>query len=126
MLLVKLKHLDETNVYRRDIARHYRKEIFNPKLILPKAENEESHVWHLFVTRTRERDAFQKHLADSGVGSLIHYPIPPHKQLAYKQWNNKSYPISEEIHNTVLSIPLHNLLTNAEVGVIIDACNSFA
>ncbi len=126
MLLVKLKHLDETNAYRRNIARRYRKEIINPKLILPNAENEESHVWHLFVTRTRERHAFQKHLADSGVGSLIHYPVPPHKQLAYKQWNSESYPIAEEIHDTVLSIPLHNLLTNAEVSVIIGACNSFA
>jgi dTDP-4-amino-4,6-dideoxygalactose transaminase len=125
MLLVKLKYLDKTNACRRDIAKRYREEITNPRLVLPSTENEDSHVWHLFVTRTRERHAFKMHLAASGVDSLIHYPIPPHKQLAYKKWNKESYPVSEEIHDTVLSIPLHSLLTFAEVGVIIDACNSF-
>ena len=125
MLLVKLAHLDEENAYRRNIARRYREEIKNPKIILPSTEDEASHVWHLFVTRTGNRDAFQKHLADNGVGSLIHYPIPPHKQPAYKEWNNESYPISEEIHATVLSLPLHNALTDAEVSVVISACNSY-
>ena len=125
MLLVKLKYLDKTNAVRRAIARRYRTEINNPLIILPSVSAEESHVWHLFVTRTRERDAFSKHLADRGVGSLIHYPIPPHKQPAYAELSDKSYPLSEEIHDTVLSIPLHHLLTDAEVDAIIDACNSF-
>lgn len=126
MLLVKLKHLDEENTYRRKIALRYREQIRNPKLILPSVMDEASHVWHLFVIRTSARDAFQKHLTASGVGSLIHYPIPPHKQPAYEEWGDASYPISEEIHETVLSIPLHNALTEDEVGVIIFACNSYS
>lgn len=104
----------------------YREQIRNPKLILPSVMDEASHVWHLFVIRTSARDAFQKHLTASGVGSLIHYPIPPHKQPAYEEWGDASYPISEEIHETVLSIPLHNALTEDEVGVIIFACNSYS
>jgi dTDP-4-amino-4,6-dideoxygalactose transaminase len=126
MLLVKLGHLDEENAYRINIAKRYREEIKNPKIILPGTEDEASHVWHLFVTRTENRDAFQKYLTDNGVGSLIHYPIPPHKQPAYKDWNNESYPISEAIHKTVLSLPLHNALTDDEVTAVIRACNSFA
>lgn len=125
MLLVKLKHLDTENEFRRAIAKRYREEIKNPKLVLPSADDEASHVWHLFVTRTEHRDAFQKHLADNGVGSLIHYPIPPHQQPAYKAWNNESYPISEAMHNTVLSIPLYNALSSVEVDTIISVVNKY-
>lgn len=125
MLLVKLRHLDHENAFRRAIAKRYREEIKNPKIILPTTNDEASHVWHLFVTRTEHRDAFQKHLTDNSVGSLIHYPIPPHKQPAYKEWNNDSYPISETIHETVLSLPLHNALTDAEVATIVAVCNSY-
>ncbi len=125
MLLIKLQHLDEENAYRRLIANRYLSEINNKKIIPPTVLDHEAHVWHLFVTRTNDRDAFQKHLSDNGVGSLIHYPIPPHQQPAYKKWNNDSYPITEEIHNTVLSLPLHNALTDEEVTTIIVACNSF-
>ncbi len=70
------------------------------------AESYEQHVWHLFVIRTNQRDALQKYLLDHGVQTLIHYPIPPHKQQAYKEWNNLSYPISEQIHQQVLSCQL--------------------
>ncbi len=125
MLLSKLTHLDEENTYRRRIANRYLSEINNKKIILPTVSDHEGHVWHLFVTRTNDREAFQKHLSDNGVGSLIHYPIPPHKQPAYKKWNDDSYPITEEIHNTILSLPLHNALTDDEVSIIIDSCNTF-
>ena len=125
MLLVKLWHLDETNAMRRRIAWRYRTEITNPRITLPSARNEESHVWHLFVTRTHRRDAFREHLASCGVGSLIHYPIPPHKQVAYRDLGDRSYPLTEELHDTVLSIPLHHLLDDAEVTTIVGACNSF-
>ena len=125
MLLVKLSHLDEENLFRRAIAKRYCEEISNPRIILPSADAPLIHVWHLFVVRIKDRDAFEKHLSDNGVGSLIHYPIPPHRQPAYKNWGSMSFPISEEIHETILSIPLHNALTNKDVDSVIAVCNSF-
>ncbi len=125
MLLVKLKYLDEENTLRRAIVKRYLAEIKNKKLILPHDPLDESHVWHLFVVRTKERDAFQQHLSECGIGTLIHYPVPPHKQPAYKEWNNASYPITEVIHDTIVSIPLHSVLKEEEINKIIEACNTF-
>ena len=125
MLLVKLQHLDAANSRRRAIAQRYCTEIKNPKLVLPAAKHDESHVWHLFVTRTADREAFRQHLAASGIGSLIHYPVPPHRQPALAALARDSYPISERIHETVLSLPLHHLLKVAEIEAVIGACNSF-
>ena len=126
VLLAKLKYLDAENERRRAIAKRYLAEITNEKLILPQSESDESHVWHLFVVRTKEREAFQNYLEGKGIGTLIHYPIPPHQQLAYKEWNGDSYPITEEIHETIVSIPLHSALKEEEVKKIIEACNTFA
>ena len=126
MLLIKLRYLDETNSIRRRIAGQYRSGIANERILLPSVGDEQSHVWHLFVTRTHERDAFMQHLANRGVGSLIHYPIAPHKQPALKGLATDSHPISEAIHATVLSLPLHHLLGDDEVDAVIAACNSFA
>ena len=89
MLLVKLKYLDVENAQRRKIAQQYLANIKNAKLVLP--VDDKTHVWHLFTVRTKNRDAFAKHLAAHGVGSVIHYPVPPHKQEAYKELNNKKY-----------------------------------
>ena len=125
VLLVKLEHLDEENAKRREIAKQYLREIKNEKLILPHVESDESHVWHLFVVRTKERDRFQQYLKEKGIGTVIHYPIPPHKQPAYKEWNKESYPITEEIHDTIISLPLHALLKDEEVQYIIDACSTY-
>lgn len=126
MLSVKLRHVDEENAYRRRLAERYMKGITNPKVTLPCVAGESaSHVWHLFVTRTDDRDGFQKYLADNGVGSLIHYPIPPHQQPAYKEWNKESYPISEAIHKSVLSLPLHNALTDTDADTIIKVVNAY-
>ncbi len=75
-------------------------------MILPTVRTEDNHVWHLFVIRFSKRDELQKYLSDNGIQTLIHYPIPPHKQNAYKEWNNESYPISEQIHTEVLSLPI--------------------
>jgi dTDP-4-amino-4,6-dideoxygalactose transaminase len=91
---------------------------------LPKSE--EAHVWHVFVLRTREREAFITHMADGGIGTLIHYPIPPHRQPAYRQCNNRSYPITEEIHRTIVSLPLSPVLTENQIDAVIEACNSFS
>ncbi len=84
------------------------------------------HVWHLFVIRTNHREALQKYLLDHGVQTLIHYPFPPHKQQAYKEWNNLSYPLTEKIHQQVLSLPMSSTLSFDEAKKIIDLCNSLA
>jgi len=125
VLLVKLKYLDRENELRREIAKQYLAEIKNEKLILPQVKNELAHVWHLFVVRAKERDKFFKYLADRGIESLIHYPLPPHKQKAYAEWNNLSLPITEEIHQTVVSLPLYSTLTQEQILKIIEACNNY-
>ena len=125
VLDVKLKYLDEDTKIRRQIATRYREEIKNPKIILPIALTEEGHVWHLFVIRTEEREVLQNYLTEKGIQTLIHYPIPPHKQKAYKELNGLSFPISEKIHNEVLSIPISPVMTMVEVSEVINVVNKF-
>lgn len=125
VLLVKLKYLDQENEKRRKIAKLYLDNINNKELILPKAEIGPSHVWHLFVVRTENRDNFRQYLLDNGIESIIHYPIPPHKQKAFMGWNRNSYPITEKIHNTVLSLPLNAAMTKEEIAKVIEICNAF-
>ncbi len=125
VLDVKLPHLDKDNARRREIAAYYRSHITNPKIILPQTYDEKAAVWHVFVVRTKERDAFQQYLSDNGVQTIIHYPCPPHKQLAYKEWNNLSYPISEEIHNTIISLPISPVMTDDEVEKVVEIVNAF-
>ena len=98
MLRVKLKYLDNEVEKRREIANYYLQNIKNDNIILPTVKEQDNHVWHLFVIRTTKRDELQKYLADNGIQTLIHYPIPPHKQNGYKEWNNENYEISEQIH----------------------------
>lgn len=125
MLLVKLNHLDEQIAHRRTIAARYLREINNPEITLPECEKEEQHVWHLFVVRSTRRLELQAHLDACGIQTLIHYPIPPHKQQAYAVFNEKHYPISEAMHNEVLSLPMGPHLTENDVEKVIAACNSF-
>lgn len=125
VLRVKLKYLDQENEMRRDVARQYLNNIKNKEIILPKVEEWNAHVFHLFVVRTKYRDILLKHLEDNGVQGLIHYPIPPHKQRAYKEWINEEYCISEKIHNEVVSLPISQVLTNVEIENISNALNSF-
>lgn len=129
MLTVKLKYLDKEIQHRRNIANAYIKGIKNPLVVLPieniNAKNYTNHVWHLFVIRSKERDTLKDYLLDNGVQTLIHYPIPPHKQEAYKEWMDHSYPISEKIHKEVLSLPIGPTLTDQEVNKIIQLCNNF-
>ena len=124
MLSVKLIHLDTEIAHRRKIANIYLSEIDNPEIILPEP-CDEAHVWHVFVVRCEQRDALQKHLADNGVQTLIHYPIPPHKQQAYKEWNDHSYPVSEKIHQQVLSLPIGPTIENSQVDLIINFLNEW-
>ena len=125
VLDVKLKYLDEDNKKRREISKYYRENIRNPKIILPKTYDENSHVWHVFAVRTDNRDEFQKYLADNGIQTIIHYPTPPHKQEAYREWNHLSYPISEEIHRTIISIPISPVMIDEEVERVVEVVNEY-
>ena len=130
---VKLKYLDAENQRRREIAEYYCKNITNPVVLLPVFTNPQSaicnlksHVWHLFVIRTPHRDQLQKYLTENGIQTLIHYPIPPHKQLAYKEWNDLSFPITEKIHEEVLSLPISPIMSEEEVVKIVEVINHYA
>ena len=124
MLDVKLKYLEAETQHRREIAQYYCENIKNDKLILP-ALNAKDHVWHLFVIRCKERDRLQQYLTENGVQTLIHYPIPPHKQGAYSFMNNYSYAVTEKIHNEVLSLPISPVLDLIEVVKIVELLNKF-
>ncbi len=122
----KLKHLDAENSRRREIAQFYIRNISNPLITVPGyPEYEKEHVWHLFVIRTPERDKLQQYLTDNGIQTLIHYPIPLYKQEAYKEYAHLSFPITEAIHNEVLSLPMSPVLTEEEVAKVVNVLNSF-
>ena len=131
MLSVKLKYLDTEIAHRRKVASAYLTGIHNPVVILPidsaisDLDNDTSHVWHVFVIRCEQREALQKHLQDHGVQSLIHYPIPPHQQQAYKAWSAQHLPISELIHEQVLSLPIGSTMPDQQINAVIVAVNSF-
>ncbi|WP_025145043.1 DegT/DnrJ/EryC1/StrS family aminotransferase [Pedobacter jeongneungensis] len=123
LLSVKLMTLDDETAVKRKIANRYLSEINNPKITLPTIQLQTAHVWHLFVIRTPERYELQKYLFDKGIQTVIHYPIPPHKQEAYKEWSELSFSISENIHAEVLSLPLSPVLEDNEVDTIISILN---
>lgn len=125
ILDVKLKYLDKDNEKRREISKLYRGKIINPNIILPQAHDEMAHVWHLFTIRTQNREKLQKYLNINSVQTNIHYPIPPHKQLAYKELNHLEYPVTEEIHKTTLSIPISPVITEDETWRIIKILNQY-
>lgn len=130
-LRVKLPRLDEDNQQRRTIAQYYLEYIRNKEVFIPFLQNAEpatrnySHIWHLFVIRCRYRDALQKFLADNNIQTVIHYPIPPHKQKSYIEYNELGLPITEKIHNEVLSLPISPVLTEKEIGKIVEVINAF-
>jgi dTDP-4-amino-4,6-dideoxygalactose transaminase len=129
---IKLKYIDLENQRRREIAQYYCENIKHPAIILPlqnylnsEIRNLQSHVWHLFVIRTSYREKLQHYLTENGIQTLIHYPIPPHKQKAYKLWNAWEFPITEKIHNEVLSLPMSPVITHEEVEYIVRVINDF-
>ena len=125
-LCLKLKYLDEENQARRKIADTYLNHIANSNVILPSpSKNPLSDVWHLFVIRTEEREQFQKFLKMNGVETLIHYPIPIHKQRAYPEWNEESFPVTEKIHREVISIPISPILSLEDARKISSVINQF-
>lgn len=124
VLDVKLKYIDADNARRREIAKLYIEEIKNPKIILPvNPENELEHVWHIFVIRIDDREKLQNYLTKNSIQTLIHYPIPPHKQQAYKEWKDLSFPITEKIHNEVLSLPISPVIGEDEIKIVVEMIN---
>ncbi|SFA88553.1 dTDP-4-amino-4,6-dideoxygalactose transaminase [Flavobacterium swingsii] len=124
-LNVKLPDLDSDNEKRRTVAKRYISEIKNDKITLPFLDNTTNHVFHLFVVRTQNREKLQQYLLENGIETLIHYPVAPHKQKALSGYNNLSFPITEKIHEEVLSLPISPVITDDEVGFIIEILNQY-
>ena len=121
----KLADLNDDNEKRRQVTKRYCQEIKNNKIVLPKWNFDDTHVFHLFVIRTENRDELQNYLSQNGVQTLIHYPVPPHQQAALPSWNQLSFPITEKIHQEVLSLPMSPVMTDEEVSTIIDVLNRY-
>jgi len=125
MLRVKLKYLDDDIAWRRRVAQRYRDGIRHPHIQLPDVVREEQHVWHLFVVRCPHRDALQRHLQAHGIQSQVHYPVPPHRQPAYAALHDAHLPLTERLHDEVLSLPMGPTLRDAAVARVIEACQAF-
>jgi dTDP-4-amino-4,6-dideoxygalactose transaminase len=125
LLRVKLAYLDEEVALRRRVAARYREGIRHPAIAVPAVAREEGHVWHLFVVRCRRRDDLQRHLQARGIHTLVHYPVPAHRQPAYAGLGHLSLPLTERLHAEVLSLPLTPALDDAAIEEVISACRSF-
>lgn len=125
ILDVKLAHLDEDLAARKAVAKYYVENIKNPAIRVPAIDDWDAHVFHLFPTFCSRRDELQKFLAENGVQTLIHYPIPPHKQECYTQWNHLSFPITERIHAEELSLPMSPVMTEEEIRNVVEIVNKF-
>jgi dTDP-4-amino-4,6-dideoxygalactose transaminase len=123
VLSVKLRHLDDENARRRSIAEQYCQEIINPQIMPPLYDDPTSHVWHVFGVRTAKRNSLQEFLTTRGIGTIIHYPIPPHKQPAYSEWEHLSFPVTEKIHREILSLPMSPVMSNEDVTEVISIVN---
>lgn len=125
-LHVKLQYLDADNAKRREIATKYISSISNPLVTLPAADKDGNHVYHIFAITTPHREQLQQHLLEHGIETLIHYPIPPHKQQAFCEYSHLQLPITERIHALELSLPCHPAMSDSDVKNVIDAVNSFS
>ena len=125
VLDVKLKYLDEDNNRRKQIAKMYYEGIKNPNIKMPSIKDEERNVFHIFPIFTEKRDELQAYLKEHEIGTLIHYPIPPHKQKCYKEWNGMSLPVTEKIHAQELSLPMSPCLTDEQVQYVLDVLNDW-
>lgn len=126
VLSVKLKYLDEDNKRRRDIALYYHENISNPEVTVPSRQYCQRSVHHIFPVLCNHRDELQQQLKEHGVMTMIHYPIPPHKQQCYSEWNNMSFPITEKIHREELSLPCNQAMTDTEVEEVVRVLNSIS
>lgn len=125
ILDIKLKYIDIDNAHRQKIASYYYENINNPLITLPQRIANENNVYHIFPIFCSRRNELQEYLKEKGIQTLIHYPIPPHKQECYKNWNNLSYPITEKIHAEELSLPINQVITENDAKIIVNAINSF-
>lgn len=125
VLNVKLKYLDQDIALRREVARYYIGNIMHKQVILPKITDWNSHVFHLFPVRTSQRDELQNYLKINNIQTIIHYPIPPHKQECYNAWNQESFPITEQIHKEELSLPISPVISEEEVKEVVDIINAW-
>lgn len=125
VLDVKLKYLDEDTKHRKEIANYYYDNISNPLVKLPIRLNDENNVYHIFPILCEKRDELETYLKNNEVQTTIHYPIPPHKQECYKEWNPISLPIAEKIHNEEISIPISSVLKSEEAIQVVNIINSF-
>lgn len=125
MLRVKIRYLEEETLTRRKIAKLYLKMISNNKVQLPAFNTEKEHVWHLFVMRVEKRRDFSSYLEREGIQTLVHYPIPPHHQVAYEDLHDKELPITEKIHNEIISIPIGPTMSDEDVKKVIEVINNF-
>ena len=125
ILDVKLKYLDKDNERRKEIAKYYQQNIKNEKIILPKTYDELAHVYHVFVVRTENRDELQKHLENNDIQTNIHYPTAPHKQLCYSEYSSLNLPITEKIHNEVMSLPISPVMSDDEAKKVVEVLNAF-
>lgn len=125
ILRVKLPYLDFDNEKRRKIAKYYCEHMKNSNIILPDNSVDKENVWHIFPIRTKDRSLFQKYLLENDIETIIHYPKAPHKQIAYKEWNSLSYPISEKIHTEIISLPISPVITQLEIEKIVKVVNEY-
>ncbi|AKD54327.1 DegT/DnrJ/EryC1/StrS family aminotransferase [Spirosoma radiotolerans] len=126
ILSVKLPLLDQNNARRRTIAERYLNGLKNPAVKLPPANQLAQDAWHLFVIRHSQRDKFRTYLHERGIGTDTHYPIPPHRQRAYSAYAHLSFPLAEQLHREVVSLPLNPALTDDDVEYIIETINSMS
>lgn len=124
-LNVKIPFIQSEIENRRKVAHFYLENIKNDQVVLPKVLNEKGHVWHLFVVRVKDRVSFQKFMFENGVQTLIHYPIPPHKQEAYKNYKYLHLPITEKIHREVVSLPISPVMTEKDLETVVSAVNKY-
>ncbi|MCG2611009.1 DegT/DnrJ/EryC1/StrS family aminotransferase [Flavobacterium sp. SM15] len=124
-LRVKLPDVQQENDKRRAVANRYLSEIKNDKIVLPYYDGSDNHVFHLFVIRTKNREELQDYLSERGIQTLIHYPVAPHKQVSMKDFHHLSFPITEKIHEEILSLPMSSVLTQDEVSFVIQALNEY-
>jgi len=125
VLNVKLKYLDEDVAIRKEVAKYYIDNVRNPKIIVPIVNDWDSHAFHIFPIRCEQRDELQKYLAANGVQTIIHYPIPPHKQECYKEWNHLSLPITEQIHAEELSLPMSSVMNLCDIKNVVKILNVY-
>lgn len=125
VLDVKLRHLDEDNVRRKEIARYYIANIRNPQIITPQVKDWEAYVFHIFPVRCAKRNELQRYLTEHGIQTIIHYPIPPHQQECYREWNTLSFPVTEQIHREELSLPISPVMKDEDVEYVVEILNRF-